>query len=74
MKIYDVMRDENGRLLIIRGGYEDQKLLIVNIYGPNRDDREFFSDIFKRIELMGVERKIIGGDLTQYSIMRLIDQ
>ena len=58
----DLIRDEEGRMLLLRAEIRGQKILICNIYAHNDGKTEFFVRIFKEIEQTGVDRKIIVGD------------
>ena len=40
----------------------DRDFLIVSLYGPNRDDPEFYAELEERINDVGFENVIIGGD------------
>ena len=62
-KPLDTLSDKSGRFLLVRGEMQGERILFANLYGPNRDDPEYFQECFKNIEKMGIDRKIIGGDL-----------
>lgn len=36
---------------------------MVNIYGPNNDDSDFFLDVFSKIDDVDSTNLIVGGDL-----------
>ena len=40
----------------------DKEFLIVSLYGPNRDNPEFYVELEERISEVGFENLIIGGD------------
>ena len=40
----------------------DRDVLIVSLYGPNRDDPEFYAEFEERINDVGFENNIIGSD------------
>ena len=40
-KINDVMRDRNGNFIFISFSMKDTDILLVNVYGPNRDTPAF---------------------------------
>ena len=40
----------------------DKDFLIVSLYGPNRDHREFYAELEERVSEVGFENLIIGGD------------
>ena len=61
-QIADVIRDDEGRMVIIRGKYHEEKIIFASIYGPNKDSPEFFEAMFRRLDATGVDRKIVAGD------------
>ena len=40
----------------------DKEFVIVSLYGPNRDNPEFYAELEERISEVGFENLIIGGD------------
>ena len=40
----------------------DKDFVIVSLYGPNRDNPEFYAELEERISEVGFENLIIGGD------------
>ena len=48
VKILHQHADVNGRFIIIHGKIKGEDYLLVNVYGPNIDDGEFFQDLFKQ--------------------------
>ena len=40
----------------------DKDFLIISLYGPNRDDPEFYIDLEERISKVDIESIVIGGD------------
>ena len=40
----------------------DNEILIVSLYGPTRDNLEFYVELEERISEVGFENFIIGGD------------
>ena len=56
-----VISDKMGRYLIVQGTLFTESLILVNIYAPNTDDPQFFSDLFILLtSLKG--HYIISGD------------
>ena len=55
--------DPNGRFVIIVGKVYGFPLILANIYAPNWDDSQFFTDVFSRIPNMSSHNIIFGGDL-----------
>lgn len=48
-KIHGVDRDNNGNKLTLDITIEGIRLSLINIYGPNRDDPHFYSEIYADI-------------------------
>ena len=61
-KILKNISDPSGRYVIAVIKVQEHKILLANIYAPNVDDREFFVEVFQKIDELDVEQKIIGGD------------
>ena len=55
-------KDLEGRLLQISGTLQDKSITISNIYGPNKDDVKFFTNVQEKIEAEETDYSIIGGD------------
>ena len=51
--INEVIRDNTGRFLLLDVTFEDQQLILVNIYAPTKDDRklqcEFVDFVIERL-------------------------
>ena len=62
MKIDEIIRDVNGRYLILTVDMNEEKICICNIYAPNTDSPEFFRDVLQKIRDMQCAHNIIGGD------------
>ena len=61
-KIHGSMIDENGRYIILEVELYSISLLLGTIYGPNRDDPQFFIDFIQAIESFDNPNYIIAGD------------
>ena len=48
-KVQRVEKDDNGNMLILDIQIEDSIITLINIYGPNRDDPEFYKCILQKI-------------------------
>lgn len=55
--------DKEGRYIIVTGELHSISLTLVNIYGPNFDNPQFFQKIFALIPDMSQSNLIIRGDL-----------
>ena len=54
--------DPNGRFLILSANLNDTPLLLVNVYGPNNDDPDFFLEVFSRVEQFNYNSILCAGD------------
>ena len=61
-KILEVDRDMEGRFVIVKLEIEKKRILLVNVYGPNTDDPEFFCTLFKKLQNFTMDHVIMGGD------------
>ena len=41
---------------------QEQTITICCLYGPNRDDPNFFTELFSKIDQIGNDSVILGGD------------
>ena len=60
--IHRTYADNRGRFIIVDIEINNLRLLISTIYGPNRDDPDFFLDFIDHIESFDNVTHIIGGD------------
>lgn len=61
-EIHNVIRDTNGRFIILDITLDDTRCTLCNIYGPNNDNPQFFLNVIENIESFDNEVKILGGD------------
>ena len=67
-EVYETIKDPNENFLILKVKIQGKKFALGVIYGPNRNDAEFFRDIHAVLE--NLEEKIILGEiLIQYWII-----
>ena len=57
-----VYKDILGNYIFVTVTIMERDFLIVSLYGPNRDDPEFYAELEERINDVGFENIIIGGD------------
>ena len=57
-----IVADPNGNFLILEITIKGKKITLVNIYGPNEDRPQFYSNLKQKIEEFGNDRAIICGD------------
>ena len=61
-KIRSVKKDQNGNYIIISFSAMEKDLLLVNVYGPNRDSPQFYSDLLQTIKQYNNHNIIAVGD------------
>lgn len=54
--------DNEGRFVILDVTYEGEDYTFINLYGPNRDDVEFFQKVFRLVESIPNDFKVASGD------------
>ena len=52
----------NGRLVICDLQLDERTFTLVNVYGPNDDDKEFYVEVVKKMSEFACENVIFGGD------------
>ncbi len=62
VNVLSEVQDQQGRFVILDTEINGIKISLANIYGPNSDDPDFFTDFIEKIESVENENKIIGGD------------
>ena len=62
-QVKEVHRDINGRYLICKLEILDETYCVANVYAPNENKVNFFTEIFSIIRNMNTTHIIIGGDL-----------
>ena len=61
--INSVDRDPAGRFLILDIINDGFHINLVNIYGPNQDDPDFYFDTFSKLNHLDSSRLVLAGDL-----------
>ena len=61
-KINESLVDDNGNYVILDISVQENQFTLVSLYGPNRDNPEFYKNIFKLIDEIENESYIICGD------------
>lgn len=62
IKVLNRICDDQGRYIVLNIEYEGSKYTLVNLYAPNVDSLQFFKMIFRQMETIPNDYKIIGGD------------
>ena len=57
-----VYSDPDGRVLIISASIDDVPLILVNVYGPNHDNPDFFLEVFSKVDKLKYASIICAGD------------
>ena len=60
--IEKIYQDDGGRVIILDAQLENQKVTLINVYGPNVDDARFFYNILHELANFECESIIWGGD------------
>ena len=61
-KINSTEKDDSGIFLIISFSSMDKDFILVNVYGPNKDDPLFYENLMNRIKRYNNSNVIIVGD------------
>ena len=61
-RVTKVKTDMNGNYIILNMELQDKELILVNLYGPNEDNPQFYKNIFKIISEFENENVIMCGD------------
>ena len=61
-KIKQVIKDISGNYIMLLIESFEKDFLLVNVYGPNRDNPDFYINLKEQIQNLGIENVIIGGD------------
>ena len=54
--------DEEGRCIVIELTVKERSILLVNVYGPNRDDPDFFINTINAISKTQISEVMVMGD------------
>ena len=61
-EIHDEIKDPEGRYHILDITIQNNRVLLVNVYGPNDDDPLFFNNLFTQIQHFQNSAVIMAGD------------
>ena len=62
IKVDLVYKDEEGRLLLVKVSKQNESFLLVNVYALNKDDPDYFSNMFNQVGKVQMYNIIIIGD------------
>lgn len=54
--------DPNGRYLLLSASINDVPLILMNLYGPNNDDPDFFLEVFSKLDNFEYSSILCAGD------------
>ena len=57
------IRDDSGNFMIVICKISTEVFAFINVYGPNRDQPQFFVEIFSKLEDIEIDNIITGGDM-----------
>ena len=61
-RIDNTYTHQGGNYVIVDLTIQDQNITLCSVYGPNKDDPDFYRQMFQTIEQMGNDSIILGGD------------
>ena len=61
--IHAVISSDTSRYILLCTTFRKHKVLLVNIYAPNRDSPKFFEEIIKEIDRFNPDYLIMSGDM-----------
>ena len=63
ISIQNIIRDGDGRFIIMEVNIEDELFTLVNLYCPNKDEPQFFRNIFGILNNLNIDNLLLGGDI-----------
>lgn len=57
-----ILADENGRYIIVTGKIFGLQIILANVYGPNWDNPQFFTNFISKLPDLHTHHLILGGD------------
>ena len=61
-KVKQIHKDPNGNFIIIILEIKQEDYVLVNLYGPNRDEPDFYEQLHNALSYMNIQNVIISGD------------
>ena len=61
-KVIENIEVITGRIQVLKINLNDMEVVLINVYGPNKDDKHFFLELEKVIKQFEQETLIMGGD------------
>ena len=66
IQVNDCIFNPFGRFVKLKCKINNEEYVLANIYGPNQDDAQFFTEVTKQMDNLNVDLKIIAGDFNFY--------
>ena len=63
ISVNSIDKDPAGRYIILNIVIDGFNLVLVNIYAPNKDDPDFFFDVFARLDNINQSHLLVAGDM-----------
>ena len=61
--VNNIIRDDTGRYLILEVNINDSIYTFVNLYCHNKDNPQFFQNVFNILLQINIDNLIVGGDM-----------
>ena len=62
-KVRKIKTDKNGNFIMLDMEIQGKELTLVNLYGPNEDNPQFYENVFRKCAEFENENVIMCGDL-----------
>ena len=62
ISVNSIDKDPAGRYIILNIVIDGFNIVLVNIYAPNKDDPDFFFDVFARLDNINQSHLLVAGD------------
>ena len=61
--VHNTVRDKEGRYVILYCTFKGFKMVLANIYAPNRDNPQFLQKVFEQINKFSPQLQFVAGDM-----------
>ncbi len=62
IEVKDIIKDTEGWYIQLNVLLEGKSLSLINLYGPNKDNSDFFTKVQNKVEMADTDFQIIAGD------------
>ncbi len=62
IEVKDIIKDTEGWYIQLNVLLEGKSLSLINLYGPNKDNSDFFTKVQNKVETADTDFQIIAGD------------